>query len=275
MPARQVYFHTKTEQEANRCINDVSIIANCGGIEFYYSPFKNKTTRKDYGIVYVINGTMDFYIKDKVITLSEGGFTLGKPHDYVTYFASKDNFLNYYWLNFTGNRVENIVKQSGLEFRKAYNIGVSDQIADCFKNIFNEFLINDSLFALNCEAGIINLLSAVARKSKNSPKPCLKSIEYIHKYYNKDISVEELANMENLSYPYYYSVFKDITKMSPQEYIITQKVNNACFHLLNTNLSVSQIAELSGYTDQCYFSRIFKKRIGLSPLEYRKTKSVK
>lgn len=272
---RQVYFHTKTEQEADRCINSVPLIVNSTGVEYYRAPFKNGSTRKDFGLVYVVNGDMEFYIKGKMILVPKGGFIIGPPHEFKTFFGTKGDFLNYYWLNFTGRRAENLIKEMGLKHRQVYNVGVSEEISNCFKEIFNEFLINDEFFALRSEAGLIKLLSEVLRKAKSSENDYLKTIQYIHKHYNENISVERLADMEGFSYSYYYAVFKRITKMSPKEYINTQRVNSACFYLKGSTYSISEISELVGYSDQCYFSRIFKQKTGLSPKEYRNKRDVK
>lgn len=108
------------------------------------------------------------------------------------------------------------------------------------------------------------------RKCKNPGKTQLKTVEYINRYYHRDMSVEFLADMENLSYSHYYSVFKSVMGMSPQEYITAQRINAACFHLMEGRYSVFEISELVGYKDQCYFSRVFRKQTGLSPKQYQK-----
>ena len=270
--ARQVYYNTQTEQAANIQNYSVSLIANSAGNEYYHSPFKNGSTREDFGIVYVINGDMDFYIKDKIVSLSKGGFIIGAPHSFETYFGTKNEFLNYYWLNFTGSRAEPLIKELGFEYQKSYNIGIDKKITRLFNELFDEFLIKDQFFQLRSEAKIISLLSSIASKIQQNKKTYLKSVDYIHKHYNEEISVKYLAELEHLSYSHYNLVFNKITGMAPIEYIITQRINNACFYLAESSYSISEISKLVGYDDQCYFSRIFKNKTGLSPIKYRNNK---
>ena len=116
------------------------------------------------------------------------------------------------------------------------------------------------------------LLSTIARRLEGTNKTYLKSAEYIHKHYNEDISIEFLAEMEKFSYSHYHDIFKQTMGMSPQEYIIAQRMNTACYYLMESTYSVGEIAELIGYEDQCYFSRIFKKKMGITPQQYRKNK---
>jgi YesN/AraC family two-component response regulator len=59
-------------------------------------------------------------------------------------------------------------------------------------------------------------------------------------------------------------------KLTPMQYIISQKISNAMQLFDKTNLNVNQVARAVGYEDYRYFSRIFKKRTGFSPLEYKK-----
>ena len=60
---------------------------------------------------------------------------------------------------------------------------------------------------------------------------------------------------------------------SPNEYIIELRLQFAKSLLDNTNISIKQVSEHVGYNDQYFFSRLFKKHIGISPQEYRKRKN--
>ncbi|MFD1903899.1 helix-turn-helix domain-containing protein [Paenibacillus rhizoplanae] len=64
--------------------------------------------------------------------------------------------------------------------------------------------------------------------------------------------------------------FKQITGENLSDYLTGLRVEKAKALLQNTNLRLSQIAELVGYEDEKYFSRVFKKTAGLTPREYRK-----
>lgn len=64
--------------------------------------------------------------------------------------------------------------------------------------------------------------------------------------------------------------FKQYTKMTPLQYILSIRIANAQSLLETTLYSMTEIASIVGYDNPLYFSRIFKKQTGLSPSEYRK-----
>lgn len=272
MAVRQVYYNGENALLSNRCIESVPIIINDAGEEFFYAPFTSWSTRKDFGLVYVLKGEMRFGRDNKETVIKDGGFLIGPPHEEETSFGTDGDFLNYYWLNFTGSMAAELIKDMGLEYNHGYHVGAADEISKCFRKIFQEFHINDKFYAKRSEAALIMLLSTVARCIQGTSKKYLKSVDYIHNHYNEDISIEFLASLEKFSYSRYHDIFKDMMGMSPQEYIINQRINTSCYYLLESAYSIGEIAELTGYEDQCYFSRIFKKKMGITPQQYRKNK---
>ena len=89
-------------------------------------------------------------------------------------------------------------------------------------------------------------------------------------YADNELSVHDLAQMANMSDVHFRKIFKSIYKVSPQQYIISLRLEHAKELLAFGDASVSSIGEMLGFSDTCYFSRIFKQKIGYTPLEYRK-----
>jgi transcriptional regulator GlxA family with amidase domain len=98
------------------------------------------------------------------------------------------------------------------------------------------------------------------------------SIMFINQNYNKNISIPDLAKLENLSVSRYNSLFNALTGLSPVQYITNMRLSSACDLLTSTDLPVKQIAIMVGYADSHFFSRIFHSKIGVSPAAYRKNK---
>jgi len=65
-------------------------------------------------------------------------------------------------------------------------------------------------------------------------------------------------------------MFKRYTGLSPAQYFLQLKLNKAKDLLLNTSMSIKEISVITGFESQYYFSRFFKKRIGMSPIQQRK-----
>lgn len=97
--------------------------------------------------------------------------------------------------------------------------------------------------------------------------------EYLDAHYREKIVIQEIADMFGLNYSYMCSLFRKYTHVSPNEYLIMKKMEQAKLLLETRNdLNIKDIAELVGYTDQYYFSRLFKTYEKISPKEYRKNK---
>ena len=94
-------------------------------------------------------------------------------------------------------------------------------------------------------------------------------LEYIHKHISLPLSVAELAGAEFMSEGRYREIFRKALGMSPVDYIISLRINTACGLLRSTSMPVHEIAESVGYKDAAYFCRIFLKRTGMSPSDYR------
>lgn len=96
-----------------------------------------------------------------------------------------------------------------------------------------------------------------------------KAVPYIENHFDKSISVAELARLSHYSERHFTRVFKKTYSCSPTEYIINLRINRACVLLKGSDLTISETAEKCGFDDVNYFSRLFKKRIGIPPLKYR------
>lgn len=115
-----------------------------------------------------------------------------------------------------------------------------------------------------------NILSKRAEKS-NSIIEMAK--EYIRQHFNKDISLDDVSRAVNIS-PYYFSkIFKEDTGENFIEYLTGIRIEKAKELLGTTEYSMKEICAMSGYQDPNYFSRSFKKNVGVTPTEYKEGKS--
>lgn len=92
---------------------------------------------------------------------------------------------------------------------------------------------------------------------------------YILQNYQKDISLDEVSRIVNIS-PYYFSkIFKEDTGENFVEYLTGIRIAKAKELLDTTEYSMKEICSMIGYSDPNYFSRTFKKNVGVSPTEYK------
>lgn len=95
-------------------------------------------------------------------------------------------------------------------------------------------------------------------------------ISYVLDHYAEKISVLELAEMVHLSVSQFDRKFKKLFQMTPQQYLLRVRINIACEALVWSDRSIAQIANECGFFDQSYFSKQFRKMMGIAPLSYRK-----
>ena len=98
------------------------------------------------------------------------------------------------------------------------------------------------------------------------------AIEYLDQNFSSnDIDCQSLCALCGISYSYFKRLFLRKFRLSPVKYLTKKRITYACDLLAADKYSVSDIAAITGYSDVYYFSRIFKKTTGLSPLEYKKS----
>jgi AraC family transcriptional regulator len=96
-----------------------------------------------------------------------------------------------------------------------------------------------------------------------------KILKHIQQNIAQEISINELAEMFCTSRDHFSRVFKSITGMPPNEYIVRKRLEKAKLLLLTTNYSLSEIIQHTGFKTTAYFCRVFKKYTTYTPLEFR------
>ncbi len=98
-----------------------------------------------------------------------------------------------------------------------------------------------------------------------------KAVQVVRKYYDQGITLEEVAGRLFVSEEYLSSQFKKETGAGFAETIRKYRIERIKGLLIGTELKLNQIAELTGYKDAKYMSRVFKEETGMLPTEFRKT----
>jgi AraC-like DNA-binding protein len=96
-----------------------------------------------------------------------------------------------------------------------------------------------------------------------------KALDYLRDNYNQNFSLEELAKESALSKRHLIRLFQKETGKTPYEYLILYRINKSIELLKNTNKSIQEIAEETGFTDATHLWKVFIKHFGKSPSAFR------
>jgi AraC family transcriptional regulator len=99
----------------------------------------------------------------------------------------------------------------------------------------------------------------------------LPVIDYIEKNLDKRISNNKLAGIMKFSPVYFSNLFSKIFNISPMQYVIKKRLEFAQILLSNTDKTVKEISQKTGFESEMYFCRIFKKKLRITPLQYRES----
>lgn len=124
------------------------------------------------------------------------------------------------------------------------------------------------------EETYISLITEIFRRiEQNSNKQGLIArtvADYVSRNYDQKISLEDVARELMLSPAYFSTVYKSLTGKNFTDYVTEYRMDVAKDLLLNSNLNVAEIANKVSFQDPHYFSRVFKRNVGVKPSEYRK-----
>jgi len=198
----------------------------------------------------------------------------GQAHQYQ---ADPKYPWSLYWLHFDGLLAQNLMDLICPQQTMAvHQIGTQPQVLSTFESLFDlrYTATSRTRFIHGCHQTqqLISLLAMLARRSEKSGGSSINMERvqaFMQQHIHNSFRLEELAKHMRSSKFHFCKKFKDLTGQSPMQYFIQLKMQNACTLLDTSEQSVKRIAANLGYEDPYYFSRLFKKQIGLSPLQYK------
>ena len=280
-----MYANTAYLNNTLHAIKDKSkplIVTSCGTYRLYTKP-KLPTLRPrgrvDYQLLYIAAGKAHFYFDGKEQIITAGHMVLYRPKEPQKYDYYGEDQTEVYWVHFTGSDVKNILRSYGLtDDKRVFYCGSGLDYQNLFRTMINELQMCKEKYSEMLEMYLKQVFIMLERYFANAARiepirvieEIDKATKYFNEHYNEDINIEEYTQKNYVSISWFIRAFKQCTGSTPMQYILSKRISNAETLLLDHSYNITEIAQIVGYDNPLYFSRIFKKIKGLSPSEYRK-----
>lgn len=254
-----------------------AMIYTCGYETCKPSHSYGPVVRSGYLIHYILGGKGIYKTDGRIYQLSEGDAFLIRPNTLIYYEADRYHPWTYTWIGFQGLKMDEYFKRTSLLETPCFHYDRDDRVRLCHEKMFEAYNLpeNRDLMMNSILYEYLYLLASKFPRKSIPPKE--KKISYVEEAlrhieanYAHSVNIQVIADHLNIERTYLYRLFKDITGVSPQEYLLDYRIRRACSLLKETDLPVSDIARSVGYGDALYFSRLFKQKKGSPPSEYRK-----
>lgn len=206
--------------------------------------------------------------------VKQGQGFLISPGQFEEYHADRNNPWEFLWIissDTTMKRIFNRYKAESDNLIFDYDsIPTIKKIANDIISKNNEIL--DALYVLELFLNIFNshtLKKTISNSKTNAELYFGFCLRYIEENIYRKITVSELTERLGVSRPYLYKIFNKKFNMSPKQYIMWYKLKRAKEMLLETDMTMTQIANSVGYVDSLAFSKAFSLKEKMSPQKYR------
>lgn len=214
-----------------------------------------------YDLTMVVKGELSYTVNNEHILLQSADVMLLPPGTVRSRFE-RDNTVTYISFNFRSN------EKIDLPF--LMKGALTKEILSLF-NAFTPQYLSSQTRGKEKAANIVGYILEVLTEFNiniSQNHHIKKAIEYIDEHISDPITLSDLASILHLSREYTANIFKKETGMTVSTFINNRKLALACDMLRSGDTSLTEISKSLGYENYGYFSRIFKKKFGISPMRY-------
>ena len=244
----------------------------------FHSRKRNRGSTENI-LIYVTNGSGEVNIREESFFLTKNDYIIipkNTPHHYFTFDKGA---WTIYWIHFNGAKADHLIEHFGKKVSlPAHHNSPEDLRVSLFKDLIHTLSMGYAKSYLEyANLSLHQLLAAFLYPDQfmhyqqiQDHDVISKSISFMRSHVGEHLSLRKLADQSGLSVAHYSKLFTQKTGFSPIDHFIQLKIQYACQLLDISQLYIKEIAHRVGYQDPYYFSRIFKKVMRMSPLEYRK-----
>ena len=229
-------------------------------------------------LFYIVGGDGQFRIEDKLYPVAANQLVIVNPNVFHTEVSYEAHPLEYIVLGIEGLELSVSKNNDGRFCILDYQGG--GDILTCLRNILREMEARQPGHEVICQAYMEILIVRLMRSTSfsvtgteaNLPvsRQCATIRHYIDTHYKEPVTLDLLAREAHVNKYYLAHAFKEEYGMSPISYLISRRIEESRYLLRETDMSLSQIARILGFSSASYFSQSFRRAEGKSPIAFRK-----
>lgn len=245
------------------------------GITFPFASYQVRRPHSQiYCIEYILSGQGTITVDQVKQSVHAGDcYLLPAGHDHY-YWSDKKDPLHKIWINVAGTLCSNLLQvyhlSQQLVFKKTNVFPIFNELLRTLEQTNFNNQQRSTQCALLFHQLLIALQPAAMEKVPQLPETVIKAQAIFDNHLTQPLTINDVANQVNLSSSQLTRQFKTYLNQTPYDYYLNQKIALAQLLLRNTNLSSQTIAIQLNFTDEHYFSNLFKQKVGLAPSLWRK-----
>ncbi len=236
---------------------------------------------KNHELYYLAKGNTKYLIGDEIYAVEAGSVVFVPRGIYHMTDSGGNPNIERYLISFGDDMFDDDTRLllDELIACRLINIPVNriDELKKLFSSLESSVCKEDELSAATKKIKVLSILSYICRHKREyvnqvseSDKIVHDISEYVKLHYGDDLNLSLLSRMFSVSESHLSRKFKSVSGVGLTEYITFVRIMNAERLLKNNNITIIEVAELCGFNDSNYFSTVFKKIKGITPLKFSK-----
>ena len=271
--------HYSLNQEQGFTIRGTAKLLNVASARYGGDWHSVPHTHNHMELFFIVGGKGQFLIEDQLHPVNINNLVIINPNVTHTEVSLNAQPLEYIVLGIEGISLATSNTSNG-----QFNIldhYESAEISGCMRNILREMEQKNTGYEDVCQAYmeilIIRLMRSTALSVPTEPqtisanRQCAAVRRYIDLHFKEALTLEQLAEEGHMNKYYLSHAFKREYGVSPINYMISRRIEESKYLLAETDLSLSQIAQLLGFSSLSYFSQVFRRTQAITPMEYRQS----
>ena len=229
-------------------------------------------------IFYIVGGHGSFVINDQSHPVEEDDLVVINPRVQHTELSDESQNLEYIVLGVDSLELavgdEDQKQFHILRFRKS-NASPRSYMLDMLQEMRSAAQGHESLCQHLLQVLLIRIMrhfdhtARIIPSRKKVSKECAAARRYIDSHFRESLTLDHLAEVVHINKYHMVHSFTKAYGVSPINYLLSLRLQESKYLLQSTDHSMSQIAQMVGFSSPCYFSQVFHKAMGMSPRDYR------